>query len=328
MKNILLLTTGGTIACTNTKNGLKPAKTGYELISMLPKIPDDTKINIKEIRNIDSTDMTPDIWYMLVNAVEENYERYDGFVITHGTDTLSYTSSALYCLIQNSSKPVILTGSQLPISNPLSDAVTNLTDAIICASCGKISGVQVVFAGKVISGSSAKKIHTSAPDAFVSVNKKYTAEITQDGEIITNNTDESLKNKPVKFYKKLDENVAPVILTPCTSTEQITSLLADNTCLLIQSYGVGGIPDRLFEPLKKLFKSHDYRNKFLLINTQVLYGGTNIRTYETGRRLYETIPFIEAGALTFEMSLIKMMWVLANSNDNFEDIKKLFETHI
>jgi len=323
MKKIMLLTTGGTIACTYTNEGLKPVKSGNELLSMLPVLPNDISIKVKEVCNIDSTDMTKELWLLLAATIRDNYDKFDGFVITHGTDTLSYSAAALYCLIVNSSKPIILTGSQVPITAKNSDAVANLTNAIRCALDDSFAGVNVVFANRVISGSCAKKIHTTDTDAFVSVNKQDVATINTDGSFMKNLICYSRNNSQLKFYDKLSDDIAVATLTPGITIETIKPLLDKKKCLLLESFGVGGIPYSLYRDLEILFSTEEYSDKFLLIGTQVLNGSTNVNTYETGQRLRDKIPFIETGSMTLEMSYVKMMWALAYA-DNFEEINKLF----
>lgn len=327
MKKIMLLTTGGTIACTNTADGLKPAKSGNDLLSLLPDLPDGLSIDILEICNIDSTDMTKELWLQLAEAIENNYYSFDGFVITHGTDTLSFTAAALSCLIQNSTKPIVITGSQIPISAKNSDAIPNLTNAIKCALEETFSGVNVVFGNRMISGSCAKKIHTKESNAFISVNKPDVAAINSDSIIPKESTLSQKKDNPVKFYHRLSDDIAVVTLTPGITLKTIKPILDKKRCTLIESFGVGGMPYSLYDDLVRLFASKEYSEKFLLIGTQVLNGGTDINTYETGKRLQNRIPFIETGLLTLEMSYLKMMWALAYASD-FTAIKKLFEKEI
>lgn len=325
MEKILLLTTGGTIACTNTTCGLKPTKSAGELLSTLPLIPNNIEINIHEVCNLDSTDMTKEIWLLTVSVIRDNFDKYDGFVITHGTDTLSFTAAALYCLIKNSPKPIIITGSQLPITTPGSDAVSNLTNAILCASDNSFAGVYAVFNNKVISGSCVRKIHTTDFDAFTSVNQPLAASINPDGSFNKINLTVKNQNSQIRFYDKLSDDIAVITLTPGITIETIKPFLDAKRCLFLQSFGVGGIPYTLYIDLIPLFEQKKYSDKFLLIGTQVLNGSTNINTYEIGKRLQNHIPFIETGVFTFEMSYVKMMWALANETE-FAAVKLLFES--
>lgn len=122
MKKILLMTTGGTIASIETDHGLVPETSGEEILSYVPEVKEICDIQVKQILNLDSTNLQPEHWLKIVRELKENYEDYDGFVITHGTDTMAYTASALSYLVQNPRKPIILTGAQKPISAPITDA--------------------------------------------------------------------------------------------------------------------------------------------------------------------------------------------------------------
>ena len=135
MKRILLLGTGGTIACKRTDKGLKPVITSDEILSYVPDSQSYCEIHSIQLMNIDSTNIQPCHWLAVEKAIEENYSQYDGFVITHGTDTMAYTAAALSYLIQHSPKPIIITGAQKPIDMENTDARTNLADSLLFASC-------------------------------------------------------------------------------------------------------------------------------------------------------------------------------------------------
>lgn len=152
MKKILLLGTGGTIACKRTPDGLKPVITSEEILTYVPDSRHYCEIDSIQILNIDSTNIQPSHWLAVSKAIEEHYEEYDGFVITHGTDTMAYTAAALSYLIQNSPKPIVITGAQKPIDMENTDARTNLADSLRFASHDKAHGINIVFDGKVIAG--------------------------------------------------------------------------------------------------------------------------------------------------------------------------------
>lgn len=166
MKRILLLGTGGTIACKRTDKGLKPVITSDEILSYVPDSQSYCEIHSIQLMNIDSTNIQPCHWLAVEKAIEENYSQYDGFVITHGTDTMAYTAAALSYLIQHSPKPIIITGAQKPIDMENTDARTNLADSLLFASCPGAHGVNIVFDGKVIAGTRGKKEWTKAITPF------------------------------------------------------------------------------------------------------------------------------------------------------------------
>ena len=140
MKNILLIATGGTIASKRSDSGLKPLISSEELLSYVPAAKEFCRADALQLMNLDSTNIQPKHWLAMAKAVEEHYDQYDGFVICHGTDTMAYTAAALSYLIQNSQKPVVITGAQKPIDLEITDAKTNLCDSLRFASCDKAHG--------------------------------------------------------------------------------------------------------------------------------------------------------------------------------------------
>ena len=167
MKRILLIATGGTIASRPTAaGGLAPALTSAELLACVPELAEVCHIDALQLYNLDSTNIGPDQWIGMVHAVRDHYDAYDGFVITHGTDTMAYTAAALAYMIQRSAKPVVLTGSQKSIYNRDTDARNNLYRAVLYACHPAAWGVQLVFDGKVILGTRARKIRTKSFNAF------------------------------------------------------------------------------------------------------------------------------------------------------------------
>ena len=134
MKRILMIATGGTIASKRDVNGLKPLITSEEILSYVPDTREFCQTDTLQLFNIDSTNIQPMHWLAMANAIEERYMEYDGFVICHGTDTMAYTAAALSYLIQNSRKPIVITGAQKPIDMEITDAKTNLSDSLLFAS--------------------------------------------------------------------------------------------------------------------------------------------------------------------------------------------------
>ena len=152
MKKLLIIATGGTIASVSTAAGLTPNISGEDLVANVPLINELCAFDFIQPMNIDSTNMRPRDWIHLCRDIIENYDNYDGFVILHGTDTMAYTAAALSYLIQNSPKPIVLTGSQQPMANPFTDAKLNLYHSVLYAIDEKSCGVVVVFGNEVIAG--------------------------------------------------------------------------------------------------------------------------------------------------------------------------------
>ena len=169
MKKILMIATGGTIASKETENGLAPAVSSQELLACVPEIGSVCDVHTVQPFNLDSTNICAAHWLQIARIVEENYDLFDGFVVTHGTDTMAYTAAALSYLVQGSAKPVVLTGSQRSVYSRDTDARRNLADAFLfCADDGAY-GVRIVFDGSVILGTRAKKTRTRSFNAFSSI---------------------------------------------------------------------------------------------------------------------------------------------------------------
>ena len=183
MKKLLLIGTGGTIASKETGDGLSPGLQAEEIVSFVPEVRNLCEIEVLQLCNIDSTNMNPKIWRELVQAIKENFDRYDGFVVLHGTDTMAYTSAALSYMIQHSRKPIVVTGSQKPIDREGTDARVNLRDSILYAMDDYSENVVLIFDGNVIAGTRAKKMQARSFNAFQSVNFPVLARV-QDGRII------------------------------------------------------------------------------------------------------------------------------------------------
>lgn len=322
MKKILIITTGGTIASEETEHGLIPALSSEQLISYLPDMGDDLALETRAVCNIDSTDMTHNQWLLIAEAIRENYDAFDGFVVAHGTDTMAYTAAALSYLIQDSPKPIVLTGAQKPIGSEITDAKTNLRDSIIYAADPQSCDVVIVFGGDVIAGTRARKTKTYSFSAFASINYPELAQI-RDGRIVCYIKKE--KGSGPVFYDRLDPNVFLIKLTPGMSPAVLDTILSSNDAVIIESFGVGGLPESLMEDFMKLMDNHAEKDKVIVMTTQVTYEGSNIEVYEVGMRVKEKLPIMESKDMTQEAVLAKLMWILAlEPRPDREKIEELF----
>ena len=213
MKKILMLGTGGTIASRQTKDGLAPGLTPEDILSYIPAVKNVCEVQTKQVCNLDSTNVTPEHWKMMVKAVEDNYAYYDGFVICHGTDTLAYTAAALSYLIQNNRRPIVITGAQKPIDLAITDARSNLLDSLRFASHDRAHGISIVFGGKVIAGTRAKKEFSKSYNAFSSINYPDIASI-HDQKIIFYIDDKDQSTKPLVFYHEMNQKIFLLKLIP------------------------------------------------------------------------------------------------------------------
>jgi L-asparaginase len=322
MKKILLLATGGTIASVEGNEGLVPGMSPDELLRYCLNVSESIEVTCKILMNRDSTNMQPEHWVMMANAIADNYTMYDGFVITHGTDTLAYTSSALSYMLQGLQKPVVVTGSQVPISFSRTDAVKNVADSIRFA-CEDIGGVFVVFDGRVIIGTRAVKIRTKSYDAFESINHPYVAYIT--------GYNVNYYFKPEKMHQELsvDTCISPDVfvlkLFPGTKPEVFDFVKTCYRGVIIESFGNGGLPfeDRnLLPKIKELTEA----GITVIITTQCLEEGEDLYLYEVGRKAAQYNVTL-SGDMNTEAIVSKLMWALGKTND-CKEVKRIMETPI
>lgn len=311
MKQILMLGTGGTIASEMTPEGLTPELTPAQLLRYVPAIRELCRVDCLSLFSLDSTNITPAHWLQTAAAIREHYDRYDGFVISHGTDTMAYTAAALSYLIQRSPKPIILTGAQKPIGSDNTDSKINLEDAFRCA-CSRLCGVMVVFNGKVILGTRARKTHSKSFRAFSSINYPELAYI-QDGHVLTFIQPES-RDRPL-FYDKLGERVALLKMIPGTDSALLEWLLEHNDALIIESFGVGGMPSYRGSEFYDLMAQAINRGKTIVMTTQVENEGSNLSIYSVGSRLKTELGVLEAYDMTTEAVVAKLMWILGRTKD-------------
>ncbi|MBP1558825.1 MAG: asparaginase [Oscillospiraceae bacterium] len=326
MKKILLLATGGTIACRpNEQGGLAPAITPRELLDFVPELAEICQIETLQLYNLDSTNVGPEHWVGMTQAVRENYEKYDGFVITHGTDTMAYTASALSYMIQNTSKPIVLTGSQKSIYNRDTDARNNLLRAFSYAGADGAWGVQIVFDNKVILGTRARKVRSKSFDAFSSIDYPETA-VFRDSRLIffmPKPTD----LPPVQFYTKLDPAVFVLRLVPGIRAEIFQFLKPMFRAIVIEGFGVGGLPDSHDSAMLKAVTDWTASGRIAVFSTQVQHEGSDLGIYEVGRLAKELPGVLEAHDMTPEASVTKLMWVLGQTDDRAL-AQKMFTTPI
>ncbi|WP_432662252.1 asparaginase [Wukongibacter baidiensis] len=326
MKRILIIATGGTIASSDEGNGLTPHYDVSELLSFVPHVKDKCSVTGKMIMNIDSSNMTPSCWLEIAKAIEADYEEYDGFVITHGTDTMAYSSAALTYMLQGLNKPVILTGSQYSIEERCTDAMQNFNDAIIFAM-EDIAGVFVVFDGKLICGTRAMKVKTKSYDAFESVNFPYIAEIKHDR--ITYNKYILRYFKPgfdtFNVRDKVCDNVAVIKLFPGIDPELFSFIQSRYKGVIIESFGIGGIPFENKDIISKVGKMTD-ANMAVVVTTQCLEEGVDLGIYEVGKKLPAN-KIIYASDINTEALVAKLMCGLGMSED-IAEVKKFIETPI
>jgi L-asparaginase len=251
------------------------------------------------------------------------YDEYDGFVITHGTDTMAYAAAMLHYLIQNSRKPIVLTGAQIPIEKRDTDARENLTDAFMYASDDYACGVHIVFGDKIIAATRARKTRTKSFNAFSSIDYP---EIGFIRGAVKYYIRENIVGDPI-FCDEIDSSVIVVKLIPGMSAD-IFDFIADRYhAVIIESFGVGGLPyydnDEFAGKIEKLIE----KGVRIVITTQVPHEGSDMGVYQVGLRIKQKYELPEAYDMTTETVVAKVMWALPKSKTAVE-FARLFDTPV
>ncbi|MFV0497389.1 MAG: asparaginase [Candidatus Fimivivens sp.] len=307
-KKLLLLTTGGTIASTPSKDGLRPTASGAGLLDLVGPLP--YEVTIHDLLTLDSSNVQPEEWQLIARTLFEQRDNFDGIVITHGTDTMAYTASMLSFMLPGIDLPVVLTGSQLPIFNPLSDGPDNLRTAFAMAASGA-AGIFVAFDRKVLLGCRAVKIRTTGFDAFDSVNLPAVAQVSSDG-LVLNPTLLPTQSATCTLSDQVDSRVALFKLIPGLDPRFLKALpQLDCRGVVLEAFGSGGLAflrRDLVTALEYLVEC----GVAVVVCSQCLYERSDMTTYEVGRRALDK-GVIPGGDMTSEAAVTKLMWALANT---------------
>ena len=313
MKHILLLATGGTIATKRTEHGLVPQLTSQELLDCIPEIADLCQVDTLQLFNLDSTNLQPTHWVTIAEAIRAQYNQYDGFVISHGTDTMAYTASALTYLIQGAAKPIVLTGAQQSIGNRETDARRNLYNAFLyaCADCAW--GVTIAFDGQVILGTRARKMRSKSYNAFSSIGFPEIA-LIRDGKVYPLLAKPAFPEQPT-FCLTMNPNVFVLKLIPGIRPDVFRLLKEAYDAVILEGFGVGGVPYYANEDFAQAVGDWVRSGKILIMTTQVTYEGSDMAVYEVGHHIKSNYGVIEAYDMTMEAVVTKTMWLLGQSTD-------------
>ena len=309
MKNILLIATGGTIASRKTAHGLRPALSGEDVRAAIGAV--DAAIEVIDLLSLDSTNIAPSHWQTIARKAADCRTDYDGFIITHGTDTMAYTAAALYYMLENIDRPVVITGSQRPLGTDGSDAEQNLRLAYE-AACSGFAGVCLAFGGRLIHGNAAKKMYSLADDAFRSIGR---AEIDL--------TAPSAPSAPFRLHDALDERVAVIRLYPGMKPITIDAHIASGyRGIILEGYGCGSVPgDDAQESFLPSLDRAKTRACTVVLTTQCIYDGADLSHYEVGVRAAE-LGVLSGGTLPIEALYVRLMQLLANIPEG-ETLKSL-----
>lgn len=328
---ILMIYTGGTIGmkADAVDKTLRP----FDFGQILNEVPELQKYAFKIDSYtfdplIDSSDVEPTLWVELANLIKEKYESYDGFVILHGTDTMAYTASALSFMLAGLTKPVVFTGSQLPIGLPRTDGKENLISAVEIASAKDIEGhaivpeVTIYFDSKLLRGNRATKLNAENFNAFNSPNLPPLAtagiDIKYNEAIIRKPADWDL---PLSIWPNLDTRVSILKIHPGITPQVVKDIIcgSDTRAIILETYGSGNAPTR--DWFLEIIKQGNELGKIIVNVTQCLYGKVNMSLYATGKSL-ENCGVISGADSTTESMLAKLFHLLGRSSDS-DWVKKM-----
>lgn len=332
---ILLIYTGGTIGMVRDfKTG---ALKNFNFNKLLKHIPEINHLNctvesVSFDEPIDSSNMAPDQWVFLCEVIESTYETYDGYVILHGSDTMSYTASALSFMFENLSKPVIFTGSQLPIGDLRTDAKENLITSIQIAAAQKkdgtsrISEVCLYFEHVLYRANRTTKMNAEQFEAFTSPNFPPLGESGVHLKFFKRYIYTPEKRNPLKVRKHLDNNIVVLKIFPGISEKVVQSILSIPGLkgVVLESYGSGNAPNKAW--FIKLLKDAIESGIYIVNVSQCSKGRVSMGKYETSIEL-KKIGLISGLDITTESALVKLMYLLGQNipKNNF---KSLFETSL
>lgn len=323
MKKIHIINTGGTFSSQASDTGLAPAIKGSGVLDRVGRVSDDIELSAEDYCSLDSANILPEDWISLAERIGEAAGGYDGFVIIHGTDTMAYTSSMLSFMLMGIPVPVVLTGSQMPLDMPMSDALTNLNCAVWMAASG-VPGVYVAFDRKIMLGCRTSKVRTVSFNAFESINYPYAGEVNAFGlQIHTHGRAPAEDFRPLTDYS---DRIAVLKLFPGMDPATF-SQLHDNGIegVYIEGFGLGGVPFLRKDFTAEIRKASDFGMP-ILVGSQCRYEGSDLSVYETGKRILDCggIPVYD---MTEEAIVTKLMWCLGQTKD-YKSIRRLFATDL
>lgn len=288
------------------------------ILNFEPKLKEVTDLDVAYIDNIDSANINPGHWEKMVDAIEKKYDTYDGFVITHGTNSMAYTSSALSFVLQNIGKPVVLTGAQIPGHRIETDAKRNFVNAVRLATMN-VSGVMLVFDEEVILGSRASKVSESKLNAFETINWDLLGEIRID--IRLSDEAKPRHKKKLKPARGFDANIAVETLVPGMPAQHLSRLLESGVRgLIIRGYGPGDIGYEYLNVLKKA----QQKKIPVVMTTQCIEGATLMHLNDVGKQALDA-GAIQAYDMSLEAVVTKLMWALHRAP--YEEIKDIMHTN-
>ena len=321
-KKILLLTTGGTIASLPGGEGLEPQRSDV-MERELEQLRTYYDITVRDVMCLDSSNIRPEEWQIIAGAIFESREGFDGVVVSHGTDTMAYTASAVTFMLPNIDLPVVFTGSQLPLADMLSDGPENLRTAFAMAAAGH-PGIFLAFDRKVMRGCRAVKVRASGFSAFESVNARYAAQVSNRGLVVDKRILPRQTGEPA-FRPEVSREVFLLKLTPGMNPAIFDMLSAMGyKGIVIEAFGLGGV-NVLHKGLRGIRRCVE-DGVSVVVTTQCLYDSADLQVYQVGNKLLD-LGVIQGRDMTSEAAMTKLMWAIGQGMDP-QQIRTLFATDL
>ena len=317
-KRILLLTTGGTIASVPGGEGLEPRRSDV-MERELNQLRTYYDITVEDVMCLDSSNIQPEQWQTIARQVFLRRSDFDGIVISHGTDTMAYTASAVTFMLPNIDVPVVFTGSQLPLSDFLSDGPDNLRTAFAMAASGQ-SGIFLAFDRKIMLGCRAVKVRASGFSAFESINARYAGQVSNQGLVLDPRVLPKYTGAPA-LATEISTDVFLLKLTPGLNPaifDMLTQMGYKG--IVIEAFGLGGVQvlQQGLDGIQRAVKA----GISVVVTTQCLYDSSDLKVYQVGNKLLQ-LGIIQGRDMTSEAAMTKLMWAIGQGMQT-QEIARLF----